>query len=308
MMSAHSRILRKFSEIYPLHLARELLLGIWAQGGKMELTEYSYGVTQPYYVTDEIDEKVLELKINGFTTIESGLSPVQIQNLKDKLDFWYQKQAEEVGGVQKLAKWGDANILRAALTYDLAFLEVATNRSLLNLTSRFLGNEFVLTMQNGLINKPGHGNAQGKYHRDLNYQHWTSSSPIAMNALLCLDDFTSENGATWVAPATHKLAEFPSEKFLRNHSRQVLATAGTFLVLDGMLFHKAGSNCTDMERRAINHVIGLPFMAQVIDIPEAMQRSQVPIPSDTKIQRYLGAQWGPVASAQLWREKKFGRN
>lgn len=275
---------------------------------EMELAKYSYGVSQQYRAADEVDEKVLELKINGFTTLDSGLTAPQIQDLKKKLDFYYEKQAEEVGGIEKLTSWGDANILRAALAYDLAFLEVATNRSLLELSSRFLGNEYVLTMQNGLINKPGHGNEQGKYHRDLNYQHWTSSSPIAMNALLCLDDFTTENGATWVVPATHHLSEFPTETFIENHSRQVLAKAGTFLVLDGMLFHKAGSNRTNMERRAINHVIGLPFMAQTIDLPKAMKNGQVPWPADKKIQRYLGAQWGPVDSAQAWRLKKFGIN
>jgi Phytanoyl-CoA dioxygenase (PhyH) len=274
----------------------------------MELAKYSYGVTQQYQVADEFDEKVLELKINGYTTLDSGLTSFQIQELKEKLDFNYEKQAEEVGGIDILASWGDANILRAALTYDVAFLDVSINSRLLELSSRYLGNEYVLMMQNGLINKPGHGNEQGKYHRDLNYQHWTSSSPIAMNALLCLDDFTAENGATWVVPATHHLSEFPSETFVVNHSRQVLATAGTFLVLDGMLFHKAGTNQTSMERRAINHVIGLPFMAQTIDLPKAMKNGQIPMPDDKKIQRYLGTQWGPVDSALAWRLKKFGNS
>ena len=271
----------------------------------MELSQYSYGVRRQFPVSDEIDEKVLELEINGFTTIESKMSEPEIKELKVNLDKFYEIQANAVGGHDQLVKWGDANILRGALTDDQSFLSAATDTNLLNLATRYLGSEFVLTMQNGLINKPGHGNEQGKFHRDLNYQHWTSSSPLALNALLCLDDFTLENGATWVTPGTHNFAEFPSKNFLDKYSLQITAKAGTFLVLDGMLFHKAGSNKSSHERRALNHVIGLPFMGQVIDLPAAMSKNNVALPSDPRLQRYLGAQWGSVGSATEWREKKF---
>ena len=37
---------------------------------------------------------------------------------------------------------------------------------------------------------------QSAFHRDLPYQHFTSSRPIAINALFCADEFTNENGAT----------------------------------------------------------------------------------------------------------------
>jgi hypothetical protein len=271
----------------------------------MQLSEYSYGVTSQFEVNDDIDEKVLELKINGFTTLNSGISEAEIQQLKENLDRYYSIQADEVGGNDQLVKWGDANILRGALSYDASFLNAATNKNLLGLVTRYLGKEYVLTMQNGLINKPGHGNEQGKFHRDLNYQHWTSSSPIALNALLCLDDFTAENGATWVVPGTHNFSEFPSKNFLDKYSCQVTAAAGTYLVLDGMLFHKAGSNRTSRERRALNHVIGLPFMSQVIDLPAAMASNKIDLPADLQLQRFLGAQWGSVRSASEWREKKF---
>ena len=272
----------------------------------MNMMDYSYGVSEQYTVRDELDEKVLELKINGFTTIGSNLSTGQILELKKQLDISYEEQANEVGGHEKLASIKDASILRAALSYDSVFLEVATDRNLLLLTERYLGPEFVLVLQNGLINLPGHGNDQGKYHRDLSYQHWISSKPIAMNALLCLDEFTFDNGATWVVPGTHRFAEFPTYNFLEKFSQQITAPAGTFLILDAMLFHKAGTNSTMKERRAINHVIGLPFMGQVIDLPTAMADRDISSPTDAKLQRYLGNQWNALPSAKVWREKKFG--
>lgn len=271
----------------------------------MEFSNYSYGVNEQFQSNDPLDEKILELKINGYTTLESGLTEQELIALKFELDNQYEKQANELGGHDQLVAWGDANILRTALATHVDFLRVATNANLMQLAERFLGREFVLVMQNGLINKPGHGNAQGKFHRDLNYQHWTSSRPIAFNALLCLDDFTFENGATWVTPGSHHVEPLPTKSFLDKYSIQITALAGTFLVLDGMLFHKAGSNTTTKERRALNHVLGLPFMAQTVNLPAAMKKNHIEMPEDQRIQRYLGLQWNPSSSPKEWRESRF---
>lgn len=39
--------------------------------------------------------------------------------------------------------------------------------------------------------------------RPVLYQHYVSSSPLAVKALFCVDDFTHENGSTFVLPASH---------------------------------------------------------------------------------------------------------
>lgn len=40
----------------------------------MNFKEFSYGVTEHFEAGDEIDEKVLELKINGYTTIQGDFN------------------------------------------------------------------------------------------------------------------------------------------------------------------------------------------------------------------------------------------
>ena len=65
---------------------------------------------------------------------------------------------------------------------------------------------------------------------------------MAINALFCLDAFTTENGATLVLPATHKQEEFPSDRFVEASAAQVCAPSGSYIVLDCMLYHSGAPN------------------------------------------------------------------
>jgi ectoine hydroxylase-related dioxygenase (phytanoyl-CoA dioxygenase family) len=267
----------------------------------------AYGVSERLRETDPIDEAIAELRINGYTTLASGFSTEFIDSLKAGLDRTYAKQVAEIGAESDLMSINDADTARCVLSYEADYLKVATAAPLMELARRFLGPEFVLMMQNGIINRPDRENYQAKWHRDLNYQHWTSSKPMAMNALLCIDEFTYENGATFVLPGTHHVAPFPTDAFARKFEKQLAVPAGSFLVLDAMVFHRAGINRSSHVRRAVNHVIGLPFMAQQIDIPSAMSRTGAAIPDDPAIRKYLNFRWAPAADAIEWRRRRIVR-
>lgn len=87
-----------------------------------------------------------------------------------------------------------------------------------------------------------------------------------MNALFCVDDFTLDNGSTFVIPATHKEINYPSESFVERNAVQVTAKAGQYILLDCMLFHSGGFNRTQKERRAVNHVFTIPYFKQQIKL------------------------------------------
>ena len=149
-----------------------------------------------------------------------------------------------------------------------SFLQLACNLRVLALCERLIGPGFILGQQNGIVNPAGAKQfSQSAFHRDLPYQHFVSSRPLALNALFCLDAFTVDNGATMVIPASHKQEAFPSERVLAAHTKQIAAPAGSFLVLDCMTYHCGGSNRTAQDRRAVNHVYSIALMRQQIDLP-----------------------------------------
>ena len=129
------------------------------------------------------------------------------------------------------------------------------------------------------MNPPSDENYQAGWHRDLPYQHFVSSRPLAISALVCLDPFTTQTGGTCVLPFSHRTEAFPSEAYVQAHQIGMLASPETSLMFDSMLFHRAGANRSGRPRRGLNHVYSLPFLKQQISLPRALRAVTVMIHS-----------------------------
>jgi ectoine hydroxylase-related dioxygenase (phytanoyl-CoA dioxygenase family) len=251
---------------------------------------------------DAADLHAEELRFQGFTLVSSGIEAAELEALRARLDEIYARQASELGGEAALARCNDVDVARAPMLYDETFVGIAANPNLLAVVERMLGPNFILMQQNGLLTRPAGDNYQLRWHRDFAYQHWTSTEPLAINALLALDDFTVQSGATFVLPASHQRPEFPSDDYVRRHERQLEAPAGTFLVLDAMTFHRAGRNVSGGPRRAVNHLIGRPFLGQQFDFAALLGER---FANDDFLMRYLGDRWRPQPDVASWRRKRM---
>ena len=256
-----------------------------------------HGIVKRNAVHDVLDERIEELQIVGYTVIESGFNDATLDGFRTRLAEVNEQQEECEGAGQA----NDAFIVRCPLASDDMFLSVATCPPLMEVCRRILGENFVLLQQNGVINRPNSRDYQSRWHRDLSYQHFVTSRKIALNALLCLDDFTLETGGTVVLPATHSQENFPSDSYVRAHETVAVARAGLFLVMDAMLFHRSGNNVSANSRSGINHLIGLPFFSQQLDIPRMLKRD---MSGDPFLKRYLGYQWNPAEDVHSWRSKR----
>jgi ectoine hydroxylase-related dioxygenase (phytanoyl-CoA dioxygenase family) len=159
------------------------------------------------------------------------------------------------------------------LAYDELFLSLVTDRRILDIVERLLGDYFIVMLQNGILNVPqiGADQTSGYWHRDFGYQHFVSSRPIGVTAIHCLDNFNGVTGGTRVLPNSHRQETFPSEEFLRLHDRGIEAPAGSVVLLDSMLYHRGGHNTSPNVRRGINTTYALPLIKQQINLPEALK-------------------------------------
>jgi len=264
----------------------------------------TYGIREQTVISDELDFHVEEIRCKGFTVLTGVFSADDMANARQAIDRVYSAQVAEMGGKDSLGKVKDEDIVRCPLASDDISFQIATNKRIHELIERVLGGAYVLLMQNGIINRPQREQYQVRWHRDLNYQHWTSSRTLALSFLVCVDDFFKEGGATWVLPGSHLYEKFPSDRFVENHEIVVEASAGSVVVMDCMTFHRAGANSTqDFTRRAVNHVIGSPFMSQQIDLPNILAEQGKDYSQDPFLSMYLGYRWNPAASPKAWRER-----
>lgn len=237
------------------------------------MTEISrYGVIAATEANDIYDILAEEVRLLGYTTLDSGLTASQLDELSrlfNTAELEYDTEASDQG--YDLNKISERDTIRLLPMVRPKFWEVVFNRPLHDLLSRLLGGYFILNQVNGLINR-GHQSKyhQAQYHRDLPYQHFTSSRPLAINALFALDDFTIDNGATRVIPGTHHREAFPPDEVVRRLETHVTVKRGTFIVLDCMVYHAGSTNNTDKDRRAINHVFTIPMLRQQFHIPSVL--------------------------------------
>jgi len=249
-------------------------------------TPARYGVTEQTVSGTDVERACEQIRHLGYGIIDGGYAQTWLTSLSAAFDRTRERYQSEYGGGEQLKAIDEHNTIRLPLAKEPMFLELATNSKVLEICSRLISGYTILNQQNGIINPPRAARYnQGAWHRDLPYQHFVSSRPLAINALFCLDAFTIENGATRVLPASHRQEAFPSDDFVEQHAATVTAPAGSFIVLDCMVFHGGGVNATASPRRGVNHVYSIPLIRQQIDLPHALGEN---FASDGKLRRLLG--------------------
>ncbi len=263
-----------------------------------------YGIVEQAAADTTVTQLADRIRLVGHAVLPSGLAAVEIADLSERLDGVMARQVAEFGGADRIASIGDTLTARCPLLYDDAFVALAAHPELLALARELLGDYIVLMQQNGVINPPKRGHTQLSYHRDLPYQHFVSSRPLAMSALFCIDPFRVETGATTVIPASHRMEAFPSSEVAAQLDTPVTAEPGSFIVFDSMLFHRAGANVSDRPRRAVNQVFSVPIIAQQISLPDALAGRYA---DDPQLGKLFGYEVSPSRSVMAWRERRLAR-
>lgn len=146
-----------------------------------------------------------------------------------------------------------------------------------------LGETCIIHSYNGITLKPQVDNPiQNKIHRDT--QRFCRPYLLSVQQIIVLDDFTKENGATYILPKSHLKSEKPSDEYFFKNAVQIEAKKGDILVFDSLCWHCGGINLTSQQRRALTIVYTRSFMKQQINLPSSINREV----KNSKIRRLLG--------------------
>jgi ectoine hydroxylase-related dioxygenase (phytanoyl-CoA dioxygenase family) len=262
-----------------------------------------YGINNRTTNKDEIDSSLENIRVKGFSIVRDVLNRNELDDFRTRLDAVYESQVKRIG-IDRLSEINDLNMARCLLAEDPKFLDIALNNKVLSLVSAILGDYFILHLQNGIINRSNEEHHQSSWHRDLPYQNFSISTPLAVGALFCLDPFNKETGGTFVVPYTHQLERLPSDEYIQSNMVQIEANAGDVLLFDSMLLHRAGVNQSGLVRRGLNNVYVKPFLKQQISLPKALGPD---FTQDPFLLRLLGYQSEVSTSSDEWRASRFIR-
>jgi ectoine hydroxylase-related dioxygenase (phytanoyl-CoA dioxygenase family) len=159
--------------------------------------------------------------------------------------------------------------------------------------------EYILNSFGGNILKKGTSYASN-IHREI--RSFSGSLPLMLNTLLFLDDFTHENGATWLMHRGHIQSDKPTDEDFMKSAFQVTGRAGSIAVWNSNLWHKAGVNRTDKPRRSVTPEFTRPFMKQGYDYSQFVKED-----TSEYLKQVLGYNSRTPATLDQWYKKPEDR-
>ena len=190
------------------------------------------------------EQSVAEVEIFGFTVLQEVLSPGEVEATREALI-----RCEREVGTDHTHR-GSARHVSNLPTLDPIFFACIDHPSVLPLLEHFLGKELILGSLNARIVRPGDPD-QG-LHGDIPSDMLNMTSPVMMNTVWMLDDFSAANGGTRVVPGSHKSGlDSPPEELVVPHVVQPEAGAGSVLVFNGQVWHGGGGNTSEASRHAL---------------------------------------------------------
>ncbi len=132
----------------------------------------------------------------------------------------------------------------------------------------YFGGKYIINNFGGNILEGGMSYAS-HIHRDI--RSFSGELPLLMNTMVMLDDFTNENGATWLMMNGHKRPHKPSDKEFEELGFQVTGKAGSIVCFNSNMWHKAGDNKTEKSRMALTPAFSRPFYKPQFDYARAFE-------------------------------------
>lgn len=260
----------------------------------------SYGIIDQPKPSNEAEFHLENLKLKGFSIKERLISADFCDLLKELLLIQY-NDIVKFWTEEKLTVIQEKDMVRMPFVKEKTFFALFMHPDIIELTTLVLGNHFHLHLQNGIINKPNDIHHQSSWHRDLPYQNWTISRPIAFNAFICLTDFRHDNGATFFLPYSHRFEGFPSPNFVEENKLQVTAPKGSVIFFDSMVFHQAGYNGTNEIRIGVNNMFVTPILKQQVNLTAI----KYPFELTPDEKRILGFDFRVPDSVDAFRERRL---
>ncbi len=136
------------------------------------------------------------------------------------------------------------------------------------LVKHYFGGNYILNSFGAFINQPNDTAYVSRIHRDV--RTYAGEFRLLLNVLIMLDDFTLENGATYILSGSHHVATKPPEELFYANATRAVGKAGDAIVFDSNIWHAAGENKSTAIRRGLTLTFSRPFFKQQLDYPRLL--------------------------------------
>jgi ectoine hydroxylase-related dioxygenase (phytanoyl-CoA dioxygenase family) len=210
----------------------------------------------------------------GYAVIPDALDAGRIARLKVELEAAI--AADLAVYEQEEARTGrphvDRFMVHNAMLRGVELARILEHELMHAYLSHFLGDTCILyAYQTSSL--PAHGtNYSNRIHVDS--PRLVPGYPTNMAVFFPLDDLTEDNGATYVLPGSHVLAEAPSEAKFDAGAVRLTCPAGSMIVLNSRVWHRGGINRTSQTRHMLTLAVCRSYMRTRFDFPRLIEKTQ----------------------------------
>ncbi len=228
----------------------------------------------------DVTRHIEEIEDIGYTIVPNFLSPEEIETIRHAFMTEVMITEMRAIGTDTGKTWRAHNLLAKTRAVDHLFLD----ERLRAIVKGILGHRGQINITTLFNTLPGE--TKQFLHQDDGL--WPIPRPhphFLCNALIALDDFSVENGATHLVPYSHKWHDREIDQSVP--TIQVEMPAGHMVMWAGAMWHAGGANTSDRERLGFFMSHGQNYLrpqeSQLIAVPREIAR-QMP----TELQRLLG--------------------
>ncbi len=168
---------------------------------------------------------------------------------------------------------GEFGIIRTPMVFDDVFYEYLQTPEILDIIDATVGPTAVMHLQNAFILPalpPGDTPmvSQNSWHMD--FIRVLNGAFMSINTYVAIDEFTDTNGATVLSLGNKQVLPRPSDETLDATAVEAVAPAGSLVVFDSTLWHRAGINRSTEDRLGMNMQFTKSYLKQQIDYVRAI--------------------------------------
>ncbi|MEE1945132.1 phytanoyl-CoA dioxygenase family protein [Pedobacter sp. KR3-3] len=233
-----------------------------------------------------MEKYTADLGVDGFSIVPNVFSHSFLEKINEAFEKSYLvcRAAQVKNGVAEITD-GTLHHLLVTDPIYLELLQQIIDSPLYPAMESFFNGKFVLNTFGGVKNLKSKPSYVANIHRDIRF--FSGDFPLMMQLLIMLDDFTIENGATFLLGGSHQADAKPGETDFYQKASRAIGKRGDVLLFNSNLWHAAGINTTDTERRALTINFTKPFMKPQLDYCRALGYDFVET-LPTELQQVLG--------------------
>lgn len=215
-------------------------------------------------ISADADEAVRAIADQGYAVVRTGIPADEISSLKSALVEAIASEDDWHGTSER----PDHAMVLVCPLYSPRFCEVLANDMIWEVTGRVLGAGAIVYAYTSSSMPPNRDNYSHRVHNDCPRSLGLPATNLGLT--LPLDEFTEDNGATYLLPKSHRQPDAPSEAAFYGNALRFVAMPGTALLFDARLWHAGGTNNTDHWRHAITVNFCRSWMKQRLDLPRML--------------------------------------